>query len=108
VVFCTPEYVFGPPGVLKNALDWMVSTTVFLGKPAVLVVASTVGQKTFDSLLFTLRTLGCDLPDERALLIPGVNAKVNKTTGVDDAGTLAELQALVENLEERLTNRSGS
>ncbi|HSZ71300.1 MAG TPA: NADPH-dependent FMN reductase, partial [Cytophagaceae bacterium] len=25
VVICTPEYAFGVPGVLKNALDWVVS-----------------------------------------------------------------------------------
>ena len=24
VIFCTPEYAHGVPGVLKNALDWIV------------------------------------------------------------------------------------
>ena len=26
VVICTPEYAFGVPGTLKNALDWTVAT----------------------------------------------------------------------------------
>lgn len=30
VIICTPEYVFSLPGILKNALEWTVSTTFFL------------------------------------------------------------------------------
>ena len=29
VIICTPEYAFGVPGVLKNALDWTVSSGDF-------------------------------------------------------------------------------
>src|SRR5262245_33383353 len=27
VFFCIPEYAFGVPGALKNAIDWTVATT---------------------------------------------------------------------------------
>ncbi len=30
VIICTPEYAFGVPGVLKNALDWLVSSGEFV------------------------------------------------------------------------------
>src|ERR1041385_3095754 len=33
VVICTPEYAFGMPGSLKNALDWTVSSGEFNEKP---------------------------------------------------------------------------
>src|ERR1700753_4281292 len=33
ILICTPEYAFGVPGVLKNALDWLVSTGDLSGKP---------------------------------------------------------------------------
>ena len=33
VLFCTPEYAHGVPGVLKNALDWIVSSGEFMYKP---------------------------------------------------------------------------
>ncbi|HCR53621.1 MAG TPA: NAD(P)H-dependent oxidoreductase [Cyclobacteriaceae bacterium] len=33
---CTPEYAFGVPGTLKNALDLSVGTCEFVGKPVVL------------------------------------------------------------------------
>src|SRR5882724_2214021 len=45
VFICTPEYAFGVPGSLKNALDWTVGTSDFDGKPVALVTASSVGDK---------------------------------------------------------------
>src|SRR6187401_2826977 len=33
VFICTPEYAFGVPGALKNALDWTVGTGEFVDKP---------------------------------------------------------------------------
>jgi chromate reductase, NAD(P)H dehydrogenase (quinone) len=32
-VVSTPEYAHGVPGVLKNALDWLVGTDAFIDKP---------------------------------------------------------------------------
>ena len=40
VIICTPEYAFGIPGVLKNALDWCVSTVLFDQKPLAAISAS--------------------------------------------------------------------
>jgi NAD(P)H-dependent FMN reductase len=40
VIFCTPEYAFGVPGVLKNALDWLVSSGVIYQKPVGTISAS--------------------------------------------------------------------
>src|SRR5688572_25668300 len=40
IVICTPEYAFGVPGVLKNALDWTVGTGDFMNKPVALITAS--------------------------------------------------------------------
>ena len=31
IIICTPEYAFGVPGALKNALDWTVSSGSFAG-----------------------------------------------------------------------------
>ncbi|PWT74125.1 MAG: hypothetical protein C5B59_11770 [Bacteroidetes bacterium] len=33
VIICSPEYAFGIPGSLKNALDWTVSSGEFYQKP---------------------------------------------------------------------------
>ncbi len=40
LLISTPEYAHGVPGVLKNALDWLVSGSEFIGKPIALLNAS--------------------------------------------------------------------
>ena len=40
VAICTPEYAFGMPGSLKNALDWVVSSGELLRKPVAALSAS--------------------------------------------------------------------
>ena len=42
VIFCTPEYNFGIPGGLKNAIDWVsrLPNQPFAGKPIALQSAS--------------------------------------------------------------------
>jgi NAD(P)H-dependent FMN reductase len=45
VFICSPEYAFGVPGSLKNALDWTVSTGDLVNKPVALITAATGGDK---------------------------------------------------------------
>ena len=40
VMVCTPEYAHGMPGVLKNMLDWVVSSGEFVDKPVSVISAS--------------------------------------------------------------------
>lgn len=40
LIFSTPEYAHGVPGVLKNALDWLVGGFDFINKPVALFNAS--------------------------------------------------------------------
>jgi NAD(P)H-dependent FMN reductase len=46
VLICTPEYVYSLPGSLKNAVEWMVSTTLFTDKPAALITAASSGTES--------------------------------------------------------------
>ena len=61
VLICTPEYVFSLPGSFKNAIEWMVSTTLFTDKPAALITASSSGQKAHEALNLVMRTVGVKL-----------------------------------------------
>lgn len=77
VLICTPEYVFSLPGVLKNALEWTVSTVVFTDKPTAFIVASSLGEKAFESLDLVLKTLGATTGEGSKLLISGVQSKID-------------------------------
>ncbi|CAN5322764.1 hypothetical protein BH10BAC4_BH10BAC4_26460 [soil metagenome] len=75
IIICTPEYVFSLPGSLKNAIEWTVSTTVFLNKPAALIVASGIGDKAYESLVLIMKTVGVRMGDPGAILIKGTRNK---------------------------------
>ena len=75
VIICTPEYIFSLPAVLKNAIEWTVSTTVFLDKPVALIVASALGEQTFASLTLIMNTVGAVVGENAALLIQGTRGR---------------------------------
>ncbi|MGV3640666.1 MAG: NADPH-dependent FMN reductase [Adhaeribacter sp.] len=95
VLICTPEYVFSLPGVLKNALEWTVATTVFTGKPTALITASAHGAKAHESLLLIMQTLQAKIGTEAALLIPGAKGKVNAQGEIVDFKTREGIIALI-------------
>ncbi|MGL5892639.1 MAG: NADPH-dependent FMN reductase [Bacteroidia bacterium] len=99
VLFCTPEYAFGIPGALKNALDWTVGTGELNEKPVALVVAASTGKHTFEAMQHVLNALGTLLSDDRKLLISFVRNKVNANGEVKDADTVSALDMLVHNIQ---------
>src|SRR4030095_5850690 len=49
VVISSPEYAHGVPGVLKNALDWVVGSGELVDKPVALLNASARGTSAWRS-----------------------------------------------------------
>jgi chromate reductase len=95
VIICTPEYVFSVPGVLKNAIEWIVSTVVFSDKPTAVITASSSGIKGHESLILIMKTVGAKLNDDSALLIQGVQSKLTKDGKINNESTLSELNKLI-------------
>ena len=84
VLICTPEYAMGVPGSLKNALDWVVSSMEFSGKPVALITASSMGEQAHQSLIRTLLVIESELPESSRLLISFVKSKVKDGRIVDE------------------------
>jgi NAD(P)H-dependent FMN reductase len=61
VIVSSPEYAHGVPGGLKNALDWLVSRDAAVGKPAMLVHASSRSAISRAALAEIMRTMSFDL-----------------------------------------------
>lgn len=57
VLICSPEYAHGVPGVLKNALDWLVGGVEIYDKPIALINASSRAIIAQAQLAETLRTM---------------------------------------------------
>lgn len=105
VLICTPEYAFGVPGSLKNALDWTVSTGDLSGKPVAAISASPLwggGDKAHASLLLTLTALGAKVPEKARLMIPVVKKKLDAHGNVSDPETIQALRAVLAALAEAI------
>jgi NAD(P)H-dependent FMN reductase len=101
VVFSTPEYAFGVPGVLKNALDWLVSSGEFIHKPTGVISASplvTGGDKAHASLVQTLSVMTANIQEAYKLIIPLVRTKMDAQGNVTDPALERLLLELVNNL----------
>ena len=84
LIICTPEYAKGVPGVLKNALEWLVSSAELYKKPVAVITASPSiagGDKAHESLL-----------------VPAVRIKMNDDATVSDEATKKALRALVKDI----------
>jgi NAD(P)H-dependent FMN reductase len=101
LIFSTPEYAFGVPGVLKNVLDWTVSTGELNEKPVIAISASPLpsgGDKALASLLHTLTALGASMSEGDSLSIAGLRTKMNESGEITDQATQAALQNLLNRL----------
>lgn len=102
VIICTPEYVFSLPGSLKNAIEWTVSTTIFSDKPLAVIVASSLGEKAYESLILIMNTLQVRLGERSKLLIKGARSKFNDKGQITDKNTFEEIDILIKSFIESI------
>jgi len=90
VVFCTPEYVHGLPGSLKNLLDWLVSDGELWDKP-VAILSARPSAFAEPQLREILRTLMARVCEEASVVVP---FPTNKIT-VEDVLSNPELSGTI-------------
>jgi chromate reductase, NAD(P)H dehydrogenase (quinone) len=98
VLICTPEYAFGIPGSLKNALDWTVSSSEFVDKPVGLITASSQGEKGHAALILVLTAISSRLIHEASVLISFVRAKLDGAGNIKDKALAEQLKLALDNL----------
>ena len=101
VVICTPEYIHGMPGTLKNLLDWVVSSGEFVDTPVGAISASPSdlgGSRAHESLVHTLNVMSARVIDEATFTVPFVRKKLNANGQVTDDGLRQQLRRAVDAL----------
>jgi len=98
IIICTPEYAHGIPGALKNALDWMVSSGSFSGKPTALITASTGGKDAQEAMIKVLNAIDAELRPQSTLLIPFVRTKIDAAGSISEEATIGRLNVLVKSI----------
>lgn len=96
IIICTPEYAYGVPGALKNALDWTVSSASFSGKPTALITASTGGENAHEALIKILGAIDADLISQATLLISFIRSKMDNAGNITDETTAGKLKSVFD------------
>lgn len=100
IIICTPEYAFGVPGALKNAIDWMVSSGSFSGKPTALITASTGGEHAHEAMIKILGAIDAKLSPETTLLIPFIRTRIDREGNITNNETKGKLESALNALLE--------
>ena len=70
LLIASPEYAHGVTGVLKNALDWLVSYEGFVGKPVAIFNASPASVHAHAALREILTTMSAPIVESACLSLP--------------------------------------
>jgi len=97
LLISSPEYAHGVPGSLKNALDWLVSSSEMLYKPIGLLNISPRATHAYTSLLEILRTMS-------TLLIPGALVELPLTRSMLSAERIAANPEIADRLRSALSS----
>jgi len=98
-ILSTPEYAHQVPGVLKNALDWLVSSDCIVGKATVVISASTSamgGDKAHAQLVALLRVISQNVLEDASLIVSRVNKKIDEKGVIVDEGLKTSLDSLIK------------
>ncbi len=94
-LICSPEYAHGVPGVLKNALDWIVSSGEFMDKPVALINASHNSTHAHASLTETLKVMMANVVAEASIRIALPSNKIDEKSIVADPALFLALRSAV-------------
>lgn len=95
LVISSPEYAHGVPGVLKNALDWLVSGEEFVGKAIALFNASPRATHAQASLTEILTTMSGRIIPEASITVPLLGKNLDAAGIMTDPEISYELQTAI-------------
>ena len=99
MLISTPEYAHGVPGSLKNALDWLVSDPVMVGKPVALIYGSTgEANHAQDNLKEILTTMSAAIVNDATVSVPAVRSKIDDNGRVSDPQLALQIETALKNL----------
>lgn len=99
----SPEYARGVPGSLKNALDWLVSSDVFPGKPVAFLHASERGVAAQTALRLILETMSARIVDDASITIPLLGTQTDARTVAQDAAMAEKLRDALKTFASAIT-----
>jgi chromate reductase len=96
LLFSSPEYARGVPGSLKNALDWLVSSDVFPGKPVAFLHASERGVVSQAALRLILETMSARLIDDASITVPLLGTQTDARAITEDVAMAEKIRGALQ------------
>jgi len=98
VLISSPEYAHGVPGVVKNALDWVVGSGELVDKPIALINASRRATHAWASLADTLAVMTARVIPAASITVPLDGRSLDENGIVGDAALATALNAAIDAL----------
>ncbi|MBR0714042.1 NADPH-dependent FMN reductase [Bradyrhizobium liaoningense] len=96
ILISSPEYARGVAGVLKNALDWLVGSHEFPGKPVALINTSPRATHALAALTLTLETMSARIAKDGCATLPLLGGAHDEHSIVADPALAEPLRAAME------------
>jgi NAD(P)H-dependent FMN reductase len=98
VLISSPEYAHGVPGVLKNALDWVVGSGELLDKPIAVINASGRATHAWESLRDTLTVMSARVIVAASITVPLEGRALDSNGIVGDVTLSAAVRSAIDAL----------
>lgn len=84
IIISTPEYAHGIPGILKNALEWLICEETIKKKVIIFVSSPSGGNYVKEYLLETLRTMDMLVAEETTFVIQSARKDISMLGDISD------------------------
>lgn len=96
IVISTPEYAHGIPGILKNALEWLICEETMQKKVVILIASPSGGEFVKEYLTETLRTMDLLPSPELTFILRDGRTQITPSGEITNEELKASLQKFVD------------
>lgn len=102
LIVASPEYAHGISGVMKNALDWLVSGEEFIDMPVMLINTSPRAHHAQDALREVITTMSGHIIDSACVSVSLLSSRLDSKGIVGDPDISRQLTAALLNFHKAL------
>jgi NAD(P)H-dependent FMN reductase len=108
LLLSTPEYAHGLPGSFKNALDWLVGSLEFPGKPVATISPSARSTYAQAQLREILKTMSARIVEPASIVVPLTRREMTVDEIVADDMLAGTLRSVLVTLAAAVSDNNGS
>lgn len=107
LIIASPEYAHGITGIMKNALDWLVSYEPTVGKPAAIVNTSSRAHHADDALREILATMSVQIVSAASMTLPLLGICTTQAQMMQSAQVSRSIREMIAALLRHLQGQEG-